>query len=333
DGEHEDLVALNLKDGTQKWSVKVGAVGPNRGPQYPGTRSTPSIDGNRIYTLGSNGDLICVDATTSEKQWQKNLPSDFNGKPGNWAYAESPLIDGDLLICTPGGPDATIVALNKQDGSLVWKAALPEGDDASYSSPVAATFGDRKVYVLFPSKGVVGLDAASGELLWRYTNTCDEAANVITPIVKDNLVYTGGGRVGGAAIRVSGSKSEPEELYFSRTLPTGMGGAILIGDHLYGSSGATMICVDLATGEAQWQERSIGGGSFCYADGKLFLHAEDNRVAMIKATRDGYEELGQFAPPNAPDRGRAKAWAYPIIVDGKLIIRDVGTVWCYDLRS
>ena len=333
DGESEVLIALSLNDGKQLWSQRIGAVGKNRGPQYPGTRSTPTLDASFVYTLGSDGDLVCANANSGTPVWTKNLPQEFAGKPGNWAYTESPLIDGDALVCSPGGADATVVALNKKDGSVIWKAALSEADEASYSSPVVAMIDGQKEYALFLAKGLAGLDAATGDLLWRYTHTADEAANVQTPIVRDNLIYTGASRVGGGLIRVARGKTEPTELYFSRTLPTGMGGSVLVDGYLYGTSGSTMICVDFETGEAKWQDRSIGAGSICYADGKVILHGEDNRVALIKATSEKYEELGQLTLPNAPDRGRSKAWAHPIIVEGKLIIRDVGTVWCYDIRG
>jgi glucose dehydrogenase len=331
--ESEEVVALSLADGSRRWATRIGTVGKNEGPQYPGSRSTPTIDGDSLYALGSDGDLACLDAKSGTVKWSKNLRTEFGGTPGKWAYTESPLIDGDVLLCSPGGSEATVVALNKSDGSAIWKSPIPEADDASFSSPVKATIDGIDQYVLFLSKGVVGLESKTGRVLWRYTNTSDKDANVQTPVVSAPYVYTAASRVGGGLVRVSASDTEPEEVYFGRTLPSGMGGNILIDGNLYGASGPTMICVDYATGEAKWQDRSIGTSSLCFADGKLFLHSEDNQVAMIEATPEGYKELGRFTPPNAPERANGKAWTYPIIVDGKLIIRDVGTVWCYDIRG
>jgi outer membrane protein assembly factor BamB len=331
--ESEEVVALSLADGSRRWATRIGTVGKNEGPQYPGSRSTPTIDGDSLYALGSDGDLACLDAKSGTVKWSKNLRTEFGGTPGKWAYTESPLIDGDVLLCSPGGSEATVVALNKSDGSAIWKSPIPEADDASFSSPVKATIDGIDQYVLFLSKGVVGLESKTGRVLWRYTNASDKDANVQTPVVSAPYVYTAASRVGGGLVRVSASDTEPEEVYFGRTLPSGMGGNILIDGNLYGASGPTMICVDYATGEAKWQDRSIGTSSLCFADGKLFLHSEDNQVAMIEATPEGYKELGRFTPPNAPERANGKAWTYPIIVDGKLIIRDVGTVWCYDIRG
>ncbi|QEF96622.1 outer membrane biogenesis protein BamB [Stieleria maiorica] len=329
----EEVVALSLSDGSKLWATKIGPVGKNQGPQYPGTRSTPTIDGDKLYALGSDGDLACLDAKSGSIKWSKNLRSDFGGKPGKWAYAESPLIDGDALICSPGGSEATVVALNKSDGKPIWKAPLAQADDAGCSSPVVATIAGTKQYVLFLSKGVVGLKAETGELLWRYTGTSDKDANVQTPVVSGNLVYTGAGRVGGGLVRVSAGESEPEEVYFERTMPSGMGGNILVDGLLFGTSGPTQICIDFETGDIKWQDRGIGAASLCYADGKIFSHGENNDVAVIEATGEGYKELTRFTPPGAPTEVKGKAWTYPIIVDGKLVIRHGGTIWCYDISG
>lgn len=331
--EIEQIVCLNMKNGEVKWKTKIGAVGPNQGPQYPGSRSTPTIDGEHVYALSSDGDLVCVEAVSGSVVWSKSLRKDFDGVPGMWAYTESPLIDGDSLICSPGGKSATVVALNKKDGSIIWKSALPEADAASYSSPVIATIHGVKQYVFFLGKGAAGIKADDGEYLWRFTKTSDAQANVQTPVVKDALVYTGASRVGGGLAKVIAGNKEAQEVYFDKALPTGMGGAVLVGDYLYGSSRDMFMCVEFATGKILWQDRSIGGSSVCYADGKLFLHGDNNDIAMVEASPNGYKELGRATPPNAPDRGRSKAWTYPSIVDGKLLIHDSGCVWCYDLRG
>ena len=333
DNENEMVICLSLTDGKQLWSTRIGSVGKNNGPQYPGTRSTPTVDGDSVYALASDGSLACLDSKSGKIKWSKSLPGDFGGKPGAWAYTESPLIDGDVLVCSPGGATATVVALKKSDASIVWKAPLPEADDASYSSPVISTIDGVKQYVLFLSKGAVGLNAATGQPLWRYSKTSDAQANVQTPVARDGFVYTAASRVGGGLVKVSGSQSTPKEMYFAKTMPSGMGGSVLVDGNLFGSAGPTIMCIDYATGATKWQERSIGASSFCYADGKLYLHGENNEVAMIASSGDGYKELGRFTPPGAPDRGRAKAWTHPIIVDGKLIFRDVGSIWCYDIQK
>ncbi len=183
------------------------------------------------------------------------------------------------------------------------------------------------------AKGVAGLDAKTGELLWRFTKTSDKDANVQTPIVDGKLVYTAASRVGGGLAEVPGTKGAAKEVYFDKSLPSGMGGAVLVDGYLYGASGQTLMCIEYATGKKMWQERSVGSPSVLYADGKLYLHGDNNDIAMVAATPKEYKELARFTPPNAPDRGNAKAWTYPILVDGKLIVRDVGSVWCFDVKN
>lgn len=329
----EEVIALSTANGSKQWSTKIGKVGANQGPQYPGTRSTPTISGDALYALGSDGDLVCLDLKSGNKRWAKNLRSDFDGVMGMWAYTESPLIDGDVLICSPGGGTATVVALNKKSGELIWKSALEEKDAASYASPLVVEIEGVKQYILYLGKGVVGLRAKDGELLWRYSKTSDAQANIATPVVQDNFVYTAASRVGGGLVRVSGGKAEPKEIYFAKSLPGGMGGSVLVDGYLFGSASQVNMCVDYATGDIKWRERGIGTSATCYADGKLFLHGENNEIAMIEASPVGYKELGRCVPPDAPERGNSKAWTHPVIANGHLYIRDQSSIWCYKVSK
>jgi outer membrane protein assembly factor BamB len=161
----EYAVALAVKDGSQVWATEVGKVGRNQGPQYPGTRSTPTVEGDRIYALGSDGDLACLEKDTGKAVWAKNLKKTFGGAPGAWAYSESVLIDGDKLICTPGGKKATMVALDKINGETIWEGAIPKGDAAGYASPIAVEVGGIRQYVQFVGGGVIGVDAKTGKFL------------------------------------------------------------------------------------------------------------------------------------------------------------------------
>lgn len=331
--EKEEVVALSTSNGNKLWSTPIGKVGPNQGPQYPGTRATPTVSGESIYALGSDGDLVCLDIKSGQKKWSKNLRSDFGGVPGMWAYTESPLIDGDMLICSPGGATSTVIALEKSTGSVVWKSPLSEADAASYASPVMATVDGVKQYILYLGKGIVGLKADTGELLWRYTKTSDAQANIATPIVSGNYVYSAASRVGGGLVKVKGTKSEPEELYFAKSLPAGMGGSVLIDGNLFGSIGETMACVDFMTGTIKWQDRGIGSASICFADGRLYLHSVKNELAMIEASPEGFKPLGKFALPGTTDHGNAKPWTHPVISNGRLYVRDQADVWCYDIKG
>jgi len=261
--ENESVQALSSKDGKEIWSTRLGKVGPNKGPQYPAARSTPTVDGEALYALGSDGDLAAVEVASGKIRWQKNLRTDFAGKPGNWAYAESPLVDGDALVCTPGGSSVTIVALNKKSGAVIWKCAMPEGDEAAYASIIVSHAGGVKQYVQFLQEGVVGVDAKTGKFLWRYARTAEGSpANIPTPIADKDYIYTAAGRSGGGLIKLKADSGtfQVEQIYFTPKLPTAIGGAVKIGDHLYGTTGQGLLCAEFLTANVKWQERAVGAG-------------------------------------------------------------------------
>jgi outer membrane protein assembly factor BamB len=338
-GMDDELVqALAVKDGKQVWSTRLGKVGPNQGMNYPAARSTPTVDGEVLYALGSDGDLACLETATGKIKWQKNLRKDFEGKPGNWAYSESPLIDGDSLICTPGGKDATFVALNKKTGELIWKSAVPEGDAAGYASITVIDAAGHKQYVQFLAKGIVGIDAKTGKFLWRYDQTGKGPANIPTPVASAGYVYSSGGRSGqGALVKLKPEKEgvAAEQVYLERNLPTAIGGAVLVDGNLYGTTAQELVCADFTTGKVKWHDKCVSAGSICCADGRLYVHGENGEVALVEATPEGYHEKGRFAPPEQPKHTKMmeKAWAYPVVANGRLYIRDLGNLWCYDIKE
>jgi outer membrane protein assembly factor BamB len=337
--DDEFVQALDAANGKQVWERRIGKVGnPDQKPSYPGARSTPTIEGDSIYALGSAGDLACLDRSSGEIRWTKNLQTDFGGKPGEWAYSESPLVDGDAVVVTPGGEEATLVALNKNTGDLIWKSQVKGGDEAAYASIVILDVDGTKQYVQFMAKGVVGVDAQTGKYLWRFDKTAaNSPANIATPVVSEGLVYTGSHFAGGGLIQINKTPEGyvVEEKYFERKLPTAIGGSVLVNGYLYGTNRTMMTCADFKTGEVKWtQERGMAPASLCYADGRLYLHSENTgEVALVEATPEAYRELGKFTPPGAPDKGPSKAWAYPAVANGCLYIHDWGTLWCYDVKA
>jgi outer membrane protein assembly factor BamB len=186
-------------------------------------------------------------------------------------------------------------------------------------------------------KGLVGVDAKTGKFLWRYAKPVSVyGANIPTPVASDGIVYVGSAGTGGGAVKLvaKGDSIEPEQLYFGPKYPTAIGGAVKVQDYLYGTTGQALQCIDFATGQVKWEERSVAPGSLCYADGLLFVHGENGQVALVEATPDGYHEKGRFAPVDQPQKanGMEKAWAYPVAVNGRLYIRDHNSLWCYNVK-
>jgi len=335
-GKEERVIALDAMTGQQIWAIPVGTMVGG----HPGPRCTPTIDGERLYALSSDGKLICAEVAMGTLLWKKDLKADFGGKVGGWAYAESPLIDGNRLICTPGGETATLVALDKLTGAVLLKApvtGMKSGkrsySTAAYSSPITTELGGIKQYVQFLSGGVVGIAAEDGKLLWHYDKPANGTANCSTPIVLPDAVFaasaygTGGGL---ARIEKDGVALKAEEAYFVKGMQNHHGGMILVGNHLYGTGSGTLLCVDIKTGAIAWQERGVGKGSIAFADGLIVHRGESGPVALVEANPMGYREKGRFDQPN---RSSERAWPHPVIAGGKLYLRDWDILLCYDVAK
>lgn len=337
--DNEYVAAVSASDGKRIWKTRLGNVGqPQQNPSFPAARSTPTVDGAVLYALGSDGDLAALEAESGKLLWRKHLREDFGGKPGTWAYAESPLIDGDTLVATPGGSEATLVALHKKSGEVLWKCPVPGGDEAAYASALAVEVGGIRQYVQLLQKGLVGVEAKTGKFLWRFDKPVSRYnANIPSPVFSDGIAYAGSAGTGGGAVRLQardgGVAAEP--LYFEASFPSAIGGAVKVGDYLYGTTGVALLCIEFQTGQVKWKDRALGAASLCFADGRLYLHGENGEVALVEPSPDGYRELGRFTPPDPPKRANnmEKAWVYPVVAGGKLYLRDHGCLWCYDIRA
>jgi outer membrane protein assembly factor BamB len=326
----EVVWALDEKTGAEVWSVKIADA--NRKVGYSeGPRCTPTVDGERLYVLGLGADLVCLKTADGAEVWRKNLRKDFEGKVGGWGYSESPLLDGDKILCTPGGKTATLAALNKMNGETIWKGAVPKGDPAHYSSIIAVDFEGKRQYIQFLGGGVVGL-SGDGVYLWRYDHPHNGTANCSTPLYRDGQVFaassygTGGGL---AKLRRDGDKVHAEEVYFTKKMKNHHGGMVLLGDYLYGSDEGSLTCLEFKTGEVQWAERKAGKGSIAYADGRLYYRNEGGPMILVEANPKKYIEHGRFTPP----RTGKPAWPHPIVANGKLLIRDQQYLYCYEVKQ
>jgi len=340
DGQSQ-LIAMKLSDGSRLWSTSIGLDESEQ--DY--VSCTPTVDDGRVYAIGFTGALLCADANTGEKIWQKDFAEDFGGKMmSRWGFSESPLIDGDRLLCTPGGNDAVIVALNKKTGDLIWKSELPETgengkDGAGYSSIVISNAGGRKQYVQLVGRGVIGVDAKTGKVLWTYNRVANGVANIPTPVVSGDYVFCSTGYGTGAAllkINRKRGKFTAEEIYFLEAgqMQNHHGGMILLGDYVYfghGHNKGFPRCIHMPTGEVEWKDRGPGSGSAAigYADGHLYYRFENGIMALIEANPEEYKLKGTFEIATV----HAQSWPHPVISGGKLYLRDQDELHCYDISA
>lgn len=338
DGEitPEELIAFYGKsnvrgDGELTAAELSGNIGGYRNGQGDGPRGTPTVDGERVYVEGANGDVSCLEAASGKTIWHVNLRTDFGGSTPGWGYSESPLLVGDLVIVTPGGKQGTLLALNKMTGAKVWQSG-DETQGAHYSSPVPAEINGVKQIVQFANKSVFGVTLAEGKLLWSYSNPANGTANCCTPIVEDNHVFaaSGYGTGGGLAkIIPAGSTMQAEEVYFEKKMACHHGGIVKVGDYLYSNAAGALICMEFKTGKIAWQARSSGKGSLCAADGMLYLLGEGHELTLAEASPAGYREHGRI---RLTDHGKP-AWAHPVVCGGRLYVRDQQSLTAYDVRA
>jgi outer membrane protein assembly factor BamB len=324
-GDHQFVLALDAATGKKLWETPTGPAFPqDRGD---GPRGTPTFDGDRLFAMAGEGTLVSLDARTGGMLWKMNVAEKFGGRIPHWGYSESPLVDGSNLIVTPGGPGASIVALDKKTGNLVWKS---QSDPAAYSSPIAAEVGGIRQIIVFTSEGVVGLRPNNGALLWRYNRVANRTANIATPIFQNGFVFVSSAYGTGCALlklTAEGGTVKATEVYFSREMQNHYSTSVVVGDSAYGFSNAILTAMNLETGRVAWRDRSVGKGSVTYADGKLYLLSEDGVVGLAEATSVGYREKSRFEIP----RGAFPTWTPPVISGGRLYLREQDNLYCFDI--
>jgi outer membrane protein assembly factor BamB len=338
DSKTEYLYALDLKTQKKVWSTELDRRYKN--DRGDGPRGTPTVDGDHIFAISGEGMLVCIEAATGKKVWSKSFPQDFRGKfMGRWGFTESPLVDGDVLVCSPGGAEGTLAALNKKTGELLWRSKglkVP----ASYSSIIAAEVNGVRQYIQMTSAGVVGVAAKDGSLLWEKNVAANGTAVIPTPIFHDNHVFVTSGYGAGCGLvkltLAGNGGTKAEEVFANKNMVNHHGGVVLVGDYLYGHSDSRgWICQKFKTGEVVWAERSkLGKGSLTYADGHLICYSErGGNVVLVKATPDGWKEDGRFKIPEETKISRGGIWTHPVVANGRLYLRDQDLIFCYDLKA
>ena len=338
--KEEYLSCFQATDGKQLWTSKVG---PAWTRNYEGGRSTPTVDGERIYIVTPHGKLACSETASGKEVWSKDFKKDFGGNKGDgWGYSESVLIDGERVVCTPGGAKATMVALNKTTGEKIWQCDRDGNRGAGHASIVIATIGGTRVYVQTTSSGPMGVRAEDGKLLWEYKFPPITAV-IPTPVVRGDLVFATAGYGNGAGVLLKQTPEgdglvKVEEVYKPRgDLKNRHGGVVLVGDHLYGDNDhrGAPFCAEFLTGKVVWtrgRDEGPGSGSAAIiaADGCLYIRYADGTMVLAAASPEKYEVLGSF---KIPGKGKESSWSHPVIVGGKLYLREWDRILCYELRG
>jgi outer membrane protein assembly factor BamB len=327
-GGTEYVMAFDAASGKKLWEVEHGRRFSN--DRGDGPRGTPTVDGAELYAYGASGDLSKLDAATGKTVWKVNVLRQFGGSNITWGLSESPLVLPDRVLVNAGGPNASIVALRKTDGSAIWRT---QSDEAGYSSAVIAEAGGVRQAVFFTGERALGVKVDDGALLWSYSQVANRTANIATPIVRGNRVFLSSAYGTGAALLelVPGSNGvTAREVYFTRDMRNHHASSVLIGDHLYGFSDAIFTAMHFDSGRVAWQDRSVGKGSVVFADERLYLFSERGTVGLAEATPAGYREHGRF---DIQRTSSLPTWSHPVVSNGRLFLRDQDTVHAFNVAA
>lgn len=326
------VMALDL-DGKLVWQTPCGQAWTQ---SHPGTRSTPTIDGDRLYYETPWGDLVCLNAKTGEKVWDLNILEEFEGENIQWALAESPVVEGDLLICSPFGEKGSVVALDKRSGDTIW-AAESVGDKAGYATPTIAEFAGRRIVLTMSAKALVGVELKDGTVLFRHEHITRYDVNALKPRFVDGQVFISSGYGAGSEMVTlvdNGGSITTEQTWTSKDLDNHHGGVVLWEDHIYGANHrGNWVCLDWETGTTTYSERGLGKGSLTAAEGLLYTLNEDEKertVGLVRPTPEEYQVISQF---QLPEGGEGPVWAHPVVCGGRLYVRHGDLLFAYNVKE
>ena len=326
-GNNLDLAAFSM-DGAKKWQRTIGPAWTNN---YPGSRGTSTVDGDSIYTLTGPGLLVCSDSKTGAQKWQVNIRSQFGGRPGSWGYSESPLIFGNMCVVTPGGGKC-VVALNKANGQVAWTSS-GLSDPAHYSSAIFVNFQNVPMIIQMTGRAMVGLNASTGQFMWRNDRAAGRTAVCPSPVFSDGYAFGASGYGNGGAcarLNVSGGRVSAAQAWETSDMVCHHGGYIVHEGHIYGNHSGGWNCLDLRTGQKKWGGRGVGKGSICYADGMIYIFSENGgRCGLAEAKPDGFNMVGQVTAAG----GGGKSWAHPVVAGGRLYLRWRNALSAYDVKG
>lgn len=317
------------QSGNVKYKVNYGPEWTKSG-NYPGARTTPTIDGDRLYLMSGQGRIACYNAKTGDPVWHVDTFDQFGGKNIRWGVSESVLIDGEKAICTPGGKDATVVALNKTTGETIW-TSKGLSELSAYCSPMVVDRGPNRVILTMVEKSIAGLDAGTGKVYWTVPHKVSYDIQAVSPLYMDGVMFvTNGYRKGSHGFALSPDGTSIEKKWSEKSLDVHHGGVVLVDGNIHGASArGQWICLELGSGKVKFSDKLVGKGSVIYADGMLYGYGEKGQAGLIKITPDGYELVSSFRVK----KGGGPHWAHPAISDGRLYLRHGQALMCYDIKA
>jgi len=325
-GRQSAVASLNRANGQIVWSKAIGPSSNN--DRGSGPRGTPTIDGDRLYVLTESGDLACLRLADGTPVWQRSLLQEQRARNIQWLLSESPLIDGNNVIVSPG---VGVAALDKMTGKTVWTTQGLR-DEAGYSSVIAADVQGIRTLMTYTADAAIGVRASDGKVMFQYPRAANRTANIATPVFSDNKVFFTSGYGTGAALlglTVQGGEVKAKEIYFTQNMKNHHGGVVLLNNTIYGFNDTILTALEFQTGKMLWRDRSVGKGSLTYADGHLYVLSENNVVGLVEASPTGYREKGRF---EIPDSG-LNSWAHPVVSGGRLYIRNQASLAAYDIKA
>ena len=307
---------------------------------FPGSRATPTIVDGELYNISGNGDVVRMDAGTGQVAWTVNMMERFGGREVQWGIAESPLVYDSYVICSPGGEDVYMAALDRDTGETRW-TCTGVGDEHSYVAPALVEYQGLRQIVTMTNAGAIGIHAGTGKLLWRFDREAPYGVNCDTPLFDDGHIYifTTWNR-GASKLRldVDGDMCSVEEVWHRPEFDNEHGGVMLVDGYLYGHADGNhkrrhFACCDAETGEVAWTSDDLAGqasSALTYAEGLLYIASDKGEIALVRPNPERLEIISQFQLPKG---GIGPVWAYPVISDRRLYLRHGETLFVYDISA
>jgi len=337
--QDKDVLTKLDKQGNIRWETVFGKAWNQ---SYPETRCTPTIEDGRIYIMGGLGTVVCMDTEKGEIIWQVNTHEEHGGEFHRWGMTESLLLTDNAVISSPTGEQTAVVALDKKDGSLLWKSE-PQGGVRSYVSPLLIEHNGTRMVLITSSEDIMGVDPETGEVFWKVDLVTkygfgggSRRNNTNTPVFHNGEIFTTSGYDASAVmIKLSEDGKKAKVKWSNDVLDTHHGGVVLHSGYLYGSNwlnngNGNWVCLEWETGKVMYEKKWRNKGSMIYADGLLYIFEEKTgHIGLLEPSPDGFKLISSFSP----EGGTGPWWAHMTIYEKKLFMRHGPTLFVYDIAE